>query len=241
MYFLCDRIIIHSEKGKEEIVDLFRVKSSKIHVIPHGDYKFFVPEKPISSAIAKTQIGISEECKTILFFGAIRENKGLKNILFALPQIKNKIHKVKLLIVGEPWEDYNKYRKIIIDQGLTDCICENLDYIPNEKISLYFSASDLVVLPYYEITGSGVLQIAYAFGKPVVATDLEGFREVIEDGKNGYLVDLKNVNDLSEKCISILCDENKAKSMGRYSKKLADTKFSWPNIAEKTIEVYNSC
>jgi len=241
MYVLCNQIIIHSEQGRKEIIDLFKVRPNKIHVIPHGDYKFFVPKKLLSKEEAKMRLGICPETKTILFFGAIRKNKGLKNILIALQHIKKKVPNVKLLIVGEPWESYKKYRKIIIENQVEKEVYEKLSYVPNKELPLYFYATDLVVLPYDEITQSGILQIAYAFKKPVVATDLGGFREAVEDGKNGYLVPLNDVEGLAEKCISILLDDKKIQRMGDYSKMLADTKFSWDLIAAKTKQVYKLC
>lgn len=238
MYMLCDRVIIHSKTGKEEIINLYGVDQSKIHVIPHGNYKFFIPEQVLSGAAAKSALSIDPKCKTILFFGAIRENKGLKNILLALPMIKDSIPDVKLLIVGEPWEDYKKYRSIISDKNLDGNVWERLAYVRNNDLPLFFSASDLVVLPYNEVTGSGVLQIAYAFGKPVVATDLGSFREAIEDGKNGYLVPLKDTQRLAEKCVAVLADDEKMKKLGDYSRYLADSRFSWDSIATETIRVY---
>jgi glycosyltransferase involved in cell wall biosynthesis len=97
----------------------------------------------------------------------------------------------------------------------------------------------VVVLPYNEITQSGVLQIAYAFGRPVVATELPGFREVIANGKNGFLVPLNDVGRLAERIAEILQNDGKLQAMGAYSKFLCDTKYSWDGIAQKTSEVYD--
>jgi D-inositol-3-phosphate glycosyltransferase len=241
MYSLCDAVIIHSAKGKEEIIDLYKVKQNKIYVIPHGDYKFFIPEKQVSKTRAKLSLGLAEETKTMLFFGAIRENKGLKTILLALPFIKKRIPNCKLMIVGEPLENYSSYKKIIVEEKIENEIYEKLDYVPNEAVALYFFAADLVVLPYNEITQSGILQIAYAFGKPVVATNLDGFKEAIEDGKNGYLVPLNSIQTLGERCAEILMDQDKIQRMGDYSRFLSDTKYSWNYIADKTREVYKKC
>jgi glycosyltransferase involved in cell wall biosynthesis len=239
MYSFCHEIIIHSIKGKEEVAELYRINGNKIHVIPHGDYKFFMPKDQISKEEAKARLGISSDCKTILFFGAIRENKGLKNILFALPSIKEKVYKVKLLIVGETWEDYRKYRKIIVEKDLQESVYEKLGYVANDEVPIYFFAADVVVLPYNEITQSGILQIAYAFGKPVVATDLAGFREALVEGRNGFLVPLGDLNELSNKVIDILLNEDMAAKMGAFSLHLSNTRFGWDEIAQKTIAVYN--
>ena len=241
MYSFCHEVIIHSEKGKEEIIELYKVRHKKISVIPHGDYKFFIPENQLSKAEAKSILGFAEEDKTILFFGAIRENKGLKNILLAMPYIKEQIPDVRLMIVGEPLENYNSYKDIIDEKQIRNEVFEKLDYVPNEEVALYFFAGDIVVLPYHEITQSGILQIAYAFAKPVVATDLGGFREAIENGQNGYLVPLNDIQSLAERCVEILTDKEKLKRMGEYSRCLSDTRFSWDSIADKTIEVYKKC
>jgi glycosyltransferase involved in cell wall biosynthesis len=242
LYSLCDELIIHSAKGSEQIVKLYRVDKRKVHVIPHGDYKLFVPQEKVCREKAKEGLGIERECKTILFFGAIRENKGLDDVLMALPIIKEHLRNVKLLIVGEPWESFEKYRRIIRENRLGENVFEKLNYVPNEEIPAYFFAADMVVLPYKEVTQSGILQVAYAFQKPVVATDLCGFMETIEDGANGYLVPAGDIKALAEKCCLVLADETVMERMGKYSGFLCDKSFSWDSIAERTIlEVYASC
>ncbi|MBU0993974.1 MAG: glycosyltransferase family 4 protein [Proteobacteria bacterium] len=239
-YSLCNEIIAHTIKGKEEIAHLFKVSKDKIHVIPHGDYNFFIPDDSIIGSDAKSSLHIDPKFKTILFFGAIRENKGLANILTAMPKIIEHVPEVLLLIVGEPCGDYSKYQQIITEQNIADHVWEKLGYIPNEELPVYFFASDMVVLPYNEVTGSGILQVAYAFSKPVVANDLDGFRETIVDGENGYLAKTGDMVNLAEKCIEILMNREKQNRMGSYSKYLADTKYSWDLIAQKTKEIYFS-
>lgn len=239
MYNICSELIIHTASGKEEIRALFSVDPDKVAVIPHGDYKFFVPSTSMSGEEAKRILGFSPGCKTILFFGAIRANKGLDIILKALPHIRQAEPRSKLLVVGELCESYDRYEAIKREERIADHVFERLDYIPNSEVSVYFFAADVVVLPYNEITQSGVLQIAYAFGRPVVATELPGFREVIANGKNGFLVPLNDVGRLAERIAEILQNDGKLQAMGAYSKFLCDTKYSWDGIAQKTSEVYD--
>ena len=92
---------------------------------------------------AKAALGISKTCKTILFFGAIRPNKGLDNLLRALPQIRRDVPDIKLLIVGEPCENYKRYSLIIEREDIRKHVFEKLDYIPNNEVNLYFYASDV--------------------------------------------------------------------------------------------------
>ena len=241
MYGFSNHLIIHSQSGKDELGKLFSVPPNKVAVIPHGDYKFFLPKQMVQKNEAKASLGISELCKTILFFGAIRPNKGLDNILLALPHIKSQHSNIKLLIVGELCESYKRYKAIIDRNDLVNEVYEKLSYIPNNDIALYFTAADVVVLPYNEITQSGVLQIAYAFGKPVVAFAIGGFKESIVNGSNGYLVPPHDINLLSAKISTILSDDKKMEQMGKFSRHLSDTHYSWTSIADQTIKVYSQC
>lgn len=238
LYACCDFLIIHSEVSRQDAIKLYRISPKKIVVIPHGDYKFFIPEKQLSKIEAKEKLGIPEQRNTILFFGAIRSNKGLHDLLDAIPTIKNKISNVLLIIAGEPLQDYFKYQKHIQSLGITDAIFESLEYIPIEEVSTYFYASDIVILPYHEISQSGVLHLAYAFGKPVIASNIGGFQEVVEDGKNGFLIPPHNPELISEKVIKILNNDDLAEKMGKHSLFLADSKFSWESIAQKTEHLY---
>jgi len=238
MYGLCDRLIIHSQKGRDEVISLFSVDPKKISVIPHGDYKFFLPEESVPIQQAKSGLGIPYAAKTILFFGAIRPNKGLEVLLRAFPIVKAAIPDARLIIAGEPCEDYNRYRRIIEEKGFSKSVLEILTYIPNSEVSRYFSASDVVVLPYHEITQSGVLQIAYAFSKPVVATAIGGFIEAVEDGQNGFLVAPGDPAALAGKIVAVLAEQAAMEGMGRRSRELADTAFSWDSIGDRTVLVY---
>jgi glycosyltransferase involved in cell wall biosynthesis len=239
MYRLCDHIIIHSKQGMFDVMRLFSVKQEKISVIPHGDYKFFTQNGKMSKKTAKIKLGLSDQDRTILFFGAIRKNKGLDQIILALPSIIDRLRSAKLLIVGEPCEDYSKYKNMIVKNNLSQFVYEKLDYIENNQVYQYFLAADLVVLPYHEITQSGVLQIAYAFSKPVVASAIGGFLESIIEGKNGYLVPPGDTASLASKVSDVLEDRDKIKRMGDYSRYLSDSQYSWDSIAEKTFSVYS--
>jgi glycosyltransferase involved in cell wall biosynthesis len=241
MYALCDQIIIHSRSGRDEVIELFHVQPEKITVIPHGNYDCFTPGEGVTKIQAKEALGIPGRNKTVLFFGAIRPNKGLDNLLFAFSVVRREIPDSTLLIVGEPCENYQHYRSIIEKENLHGDVFEKLEYIPNHEIFRYFQAADLVVLPYNEVTESGVLQLAYAFSKPVVATQIGGFQESVEPGQNGYLVPSKDVNALASRILEILADEEKMNRMGRHSRVLCDTRHSWDPIARHTVDLYAKC
>jgi glycosyltransferase involved in cell wall biosynthesis len=102
----------------------------------------------------------------------------------------------------------------------------------------YFTAADVVVLPYIKTYQSAVVQTAYAFGKPVIVTNTGSLSEAVEDGKSGYIVPPKNESALTESILKLLSDETKIQEMGAYGRKLAETKFSWDAIAKMTKDLY---
>ena len=93
------------------------------------------------------------------------------------------------MVVGEFWEDERVYHDLVAQLGLQDAVLLVNRYVPNEEIGVYFSAADVVVLPYLEATQSGVAQIAFAFERPVITTKVGGLAETIEHGRSGLIVD----------------------------------------------------
>jgi glycosyltransferase involved in cell wall biosynthesis len=232
IYRLADKIIIHAQANEIELENNFGLSGGKLSVIPHGNYSFF------NKNVSNTKL--PENTSTILFFGYIRQYKGLLYLIRALKLVKDKIPPVKLCIVGKPVEDFHIYQEEINNLGLQNNVEINLNYVPFENVKEYFLRANLVALPYLSIYESGILQLAYAFGRPVVATDVGGFRESVEDGKSGFLVPPKDIISLSDKITSILNDRQLQQKMGDYALHLSKTKFCWDNIAAQTSELYRS-
>jgi glycosyltransferase involved in cell wall biosynthesis len=244
IYCTSDKIIVHSESNKREIVDIFKIDSKKVYVIPHGSFDLFYTDKNMTKDMARKKIGIPNRKKVILFFGLIKKYKGLEYLVYAFQKTKEKLDDIVLLIVGnisnENNEDFKFYFDLI-DQIShdDDIICVN-EYIPFEKINSYFLASDLVVLPYIKTYTSGILLAAYAAGRPAIVTDTGALSEVVEVGKSGFIVPPKDVNALAQAIMKALSDPDHMEEMGNYAKHLSETVYSWSNIALKTINVYQS-
>ena len=248
IYCLADRIVVHAEANKQELLESFPLDKAKINVIPHGNYMFFNEDtqstaecKHESGRMGNAQINTDKgraDGKTILFFGYIREYKGLMHLIRALAKVVKKISKAKLLIVGKPVEDFKKYEVEIDKLHLSSNIELRLDYVPFEEVKDYLSKAVIMALPYEKIYQSGVLQLAYGFGIPVVVTDTGGLPEAVEDGGNGKIVPVGDVEALADAIIEILSDDVLLKRMGKRSLELAKTRFNWETIAEKTILRY---
>ena len=156
---------------------------------PHPVYDSY--DTAVSKAEACVKLGLDPSLKYILFFGFIREYKGLDLLLHAMSDERIRKTGVRLIAAGEYYnkslEEQNN--KIIADHGLQDAVVMRTDFIPNSEVRYFFSAADLVVQPYKHATQSGITQIAYHFEKPMVVTNVGGLAEVVPDGKEGFVAD----------------------------------------------------
>ncbi|MBN1225231.1 MAG: glycosyltransferase family 4 protein, partial [Candidatus Aminicenantes bacterium] len=139
----------------------------------------------------------------------------------------------RLVIAGEFWESKDAYLKSIekLDIGKKVTIIDA--YIPNEEIPLFFHASDIVVLPYLTVTGSGLIQLAFGFNKPVVVSGIGSLSEVVRDQETGFLVPPKNPQALANAVTSFFMKS--ARDTMAEAIKRERNRFSWEHLI-KTIE-----
>jgi len=239
LYGTVDRIIVHSENNRKELLQTFTLDAVKVHVIPQGDFSDFSGE-PLIREKAKEMLGIDSERQIILFFGLIKRYKGLEHLLKAFPMVKKHFPGARLLVAGKPKEDFSPYENLIADLGIVEDVITQLRFIPYKELAAYFCAADVVVLPYLKTYQSAVVFTAYTFGRPVIATATGGLPEAIEEGKSGYVVPPADAQMLAEAICEILSDEARMAQMDDYARHLAKTKYSWPDIARTTLEVYRS-
>jgi glycosyltransferase involved in cell wall biosynthesis len=195
-----DAYITHSESDKQLVSERYAIDPEKIHVIPLGlfdQYGELLNEKE-----AKGILSISEEF-TILSFGLIRKYKGIPYLIRAFEQLPSEIlEKSRLLIVGEVWED----RKELLEQIKTSPLREKItlvdEYVSDEKVNVYFSAADVVVLPYLRASQSGIAHIAMSFGKPVVVSEVGGLKESMAGYKGTFFVPPGDVESIRKAVLS---------------------------------------
>ncbi|KKH98038.1 sugar transferase [Methanosarcina sp. 1.H.T.1A.1] len=181
-----DAYITHSESDKQLVAERYAIAPEKIHVIPHGLYDQY--GEVLDSKKAKEALSIKEEF-VILSFGLIRKYKGIPYLIRAFEQLPSEVvQKSRLLIVGEIWED----RKELLDQieasPYSDRITLVDEYVPDDKVNVYFSAADVVVLPYLRASQSGIAHIAMSFGKPVVVSEVGGLKESMANYEGTFFV-----------------------------------------------------
>ncbi len=182
-YFL-NRIsgaIVLNEKSKNDLLSL--KPDIKYTVQSHPLYDHY--GEKIDQNEAKEKLGIPENKKVILFFGLIRDYKGLNLLIEAMAKLDDSYY---LVVAGEAYGDFGKYEGRIKELKLENRVKLNIKYIPDSDVPLYFSASDVCILPYLSGTQSGITGIAYHFDLPVIVTDVGGLKEMVEDGKTGLVV-----------------------------------------------------
>ncbi len=176
--------ITHSRQDYEDVRAL-RPRASVQHS-PHPSYEVFLTDGAPAAPQARRQLGL-EGKRVLLFFGFVRAYKGLDVLLEAMQGLGPE-QGYHLLAVGEFYEDPAKYAPALAALRARGQLTLVDRYVPNEELPGYFAAADIVIVPYLAATQSGVIQIAYAFRKPVVATAVGGIPEVVVDGETGFLV-----------------------------------------------------
>ncbi len=144
----------------------------------------------------------------VLFFGYIREYKGLMNLLEAFPIVKKNISNAHLLIVGEFYGNPKEYYDAIDRLDIRNDVTVVAEYVANEDVHKYFTTSNVVVLPYNEATQSGILSIAQSFATPAIVTNVGGLAELVIDNVTGFVVPSRNVAALAETIVKYF-NENK--------------------------------
>lgn len=223
------RIIVHGEFLKEQFSREYPQYEEKTFVVHHGAYSIF----------RKWDDGsVMEEENTVLFFGRLGQYKGIEQLIDAAPLVSAAIPGVKVVIAGSS-AGREEYFRALSTRVEGDPVFEVHDrFIDNEEVPAFLNRASLVVLPYIEASQSGVISLAFAFGKPVVATRVGGIPEVMEEGGTGYLVPPGDHRALAEAIIKLLSDSGLRRSMGERALRKSETDLSWDTAARRTAEVY---
>lgn len=189
----------------------------------------------IDKILARKMLNIDPGGKYVLFFGFIRDYKGLDLLLKAFAQSVLKDSEVKLLVAGEFYSQPEKYLKLIEDLQIDNKVILHTDFIPNNKVAAYFSAADLVAQPYKSATQSGVTQVAYHFEVPMLVTNVGGLAEMVLNNKTGYVVE----RDERQIALAIAEFFNNKNTEKKFILNMKEHKkqFSWSKMVNTIISV----
>jgi glycosyltransferase involved in cell wall biosynthesis len=228
-----DRFLVLSkvvEEGIKKLYPRIKVFRSSLPI-----YDCYQTQEQLTQHQAQQRLGL-EGKNVILFFGYIRQYKGLMNIIEALPLIRKQISNAHLLVVGEFYDNPQPYLDTIKRLGLGNYITIINKFVANEVVHLYFTAANVVVLPYNEATQSGILSIAYGFAKPVVVTDVGGLAELVDDGKSGFIVPPHDVPKLAESVIRYFVENREQNFSHNIETKRQENSFNKIRIVFEEIE-----
>ena len=228
-----DSFIVLSKKVENELLSF--VPEAKYKYSPHPIYSIF--NNTLSKEQAKAELKLATK-KVLLFFGLIREYKGLDILINAMEKIKTELEDYTLLIVGECYENENKYTELIKKAGITDNVKCHYSFIPDNEVGKYFSAADVVVLPYKTASQSGIVQIAYHFDTPVIVSNVGGLPEIVDEGKTGYCVE-PNSNAFAKAIKAFYENDNISEMNSNISQ--YKSQFSWDAMVkaiEKLVNVH---
>jgi len=215
--------------------DIRRFTPSKpVQYIPHPIYDNYGPLAGRSEALKK--LGLPPGQRYMLFFGFIRAYKGLDLLLRAMAKEKVRKLGVKLIVAGEFYEEEERYRSIVEEEGLQEQVIFQSAYIPNDEVRYYFGAADLVVQPYKTATQSGISQLAFHFQKPMVVTRVGGLPEIVEHGKEGYVVDVGA--DAIAEAIADFYENDRQTAMEK-AVKAGQARYTWDNLVQGIRELYD--
>ncbi|MET7253233.1 glycosyltransferase [Dyadobacter fermentans] len=229
-YKLMDGVVVHNQSSLNFLTEK-RLTNNPVAVIPHGNYLPF-----ISTSSSKKSVG--PELR-ILFFGQIKQVKGLDILLEAIAKVGTRGRKIHLTIAGKAWKsDLDYYKNLITSLGITNVVRTDFRYIPDEEVAGFYDNADLVVLPYREIYQSGVLLLSLSYGKPVLCSDLKPFMEIIRDNETGFLFESENAEDLAGKIMEIADNPDRLSTVTKMSNRLIREDYDWANIGALTTDFY---
>jgi starch synthase len=216
--------IVHAHQIKQLLVEKLQIPSSTVHVVP-----------PVFMGDDSMAEEVQEEDDLILFFGRIWEYKGLEYLIRSEPQITARIPEARIVIAGTG-QDFGHYRRMMVHP---DRFIIHNEYVSDVKRADLFRRASVVVLPYIEASQSGVVRIAYRFGKPVVATTVGGLPELVDHGRTGYLVPPRDPNALADAIVLLLSDKERRRQFGENGRRMINVECAPGLVAERTRAVYH--
>jgi glycosyltransferase involved in cell wall biosynthesis len=222
-YRRADHLIVHADHVRQLLHNRLGLRAERIHVVPH----IAIGDRPHRSQTTASP-------HEILFFGRIWPYKGLDYLIRAQPMIQASIPDARIVIAGHG-EDMDRYRRLMHDPSAFEV---HDRWIGEDERVEFFQRASLVALPYTEASQSGVVPMAYTFGKPVVATRTGGLPEVVEHGVTGLLVPPRDEQALAAAVIELLLNPERLRQLGSNGREKLLTEWSPEVVARQTVEVY---
>ena len=223
-----DGFVLLSESVEQSVLEC--KPSAETLLLKHPSYQQFGVK--LDEGLARQKLGVDPSKKTLLFFGLIRDYKGLDLLLEAFSELDESF---QLLIAGEVYGEINVY-ETLIQQSRNKQIYFVDHFIPTEEVAYYFSAADMCVLPYRSATQSGIKAMCDAFQLPVLVSQVGGLTEEITENKNGFLIHDMSPEALASQ-ITLLFAENRMENVSKNLQIQSEKKENeWDQFAESVLK-----
>ena len=250
---LLDNVIPHEHRIGDRVFARYMIKSLEGYVAMSeavlADAKSFDDSKPlaltphplydnfgtkVTREEAITHLGLDAEMRYILFFGLIRDYKGLDLLLRAFADERLRSKKTKLIVAGEFYSNAELYEQLERELDIAQHIVWYKEFIPADQVRYFFAAADLVAQPYKTATQSGITQIAYHFERPMLVTNVGGLAEIVPNGKVGYVVE-PNAQDIANALVDFI--DNKKEEDFHAGIIEEKAKYAWSNMTAALFNV----
>lgn len=231
---LAARVIVHSEHDRNALP---ASEGGKVSVIPHGTYGALARRgrSDIGPEDARRQLGIGDDEPLVLLFGQLRPDKGVEDLLLALQQTSG----VRAILAGEDCGGLEKANGLLEQPQLRERVVLQAEFVPPAQAGRLFAACDAVVLPYRRASASGVLMLAYGYGRPAIVYPVGGLPEYVLDGQTGWICERPDPASLS-RVLAEVASSGRAEChrRGEGAARFASETYGWDRIAESTISLY---
>jgi glycosyltransferase involved in cell wall biosynthesis len=232
-----DRVIVHSRVAQSEMQQL-GVAANKLDLIAHGNYVDKVPAA-ITREMAKKHFGLSADKRVLLFFGQIKDVKGLDVLLRGFALAREKDPSLHLLIGGRLWKtDFAPYAALIAHHALAPHCTLHIRYIDDAEVPFFYLSADLVVLPYLRIYQSGVVLEAMSHGSAVLVSDIPGMLEAVDDEHTGFVFRSRDAAHLAQRIAEIFAAPGRSNDVARAGLRAVTEKNDWTRLGEQAVACY---
>ena len=228
------RLVIHAEHDRTALPP---ATAAKAVVIPHGEYGGLARRgAPDADAeAARHELGARDDELVVLLFGQLRSDKGVRDLLLAAAEVPG----VRIVLAGEDKGALAEVAELRTDARLADRLIVREGFVPAKETGRLFAAADVVALPYRRASASGVLLLASGYARPAVVYPVGGLPEYVVDGETGWLCARPDPDALAERLRQVAAAGREAcRIRGTAARALADERFSWDTIAQRTITLY---
>jgi glycosyltransferase involved in cell wall biosynthesis len=238
-YRMLDRVHVFSSYARDRLIADFGVPEWKLLLTPLGNYEDFVAQHPVDAGAAcRAGFGIPQEARVVLFFGLIRPYKGVDRLLAAF-ELLAKAEEVHLVIAGSAEPALARELEAAIERSDAKArIRFRPRFSSDPELAALLRMADIVVFPYEHVYQSGALLLAMSFGKAIIASDIPGLAEYLENGVEGILCDTARPTHLAREILALAREDARREAFGAAAREISLECYGWEGIAAQMQAMY---